>query len=1386
MKTRFTLLFQLALRTGLALTLAVISILSQAQEKSNKGTEFWIGFMQHVEGTDAGMSLYITSDSSTSGTVSIPGQSWSANYTVTANSMTVVNIPVSSAYINCSDCIQSKGVRVTSLKDVIVYAHHYEGNKSDATLVLPTPTQGKEYYLMGHTQNSFDNSGRNVFTIVATKDSTVVNITPSVDLLGVGNSTLTAGTTYQRTLDAGEVYQAIGRYGSSSYDITGTYIEVIDTGVTANCRTIAVFSGSTYTTIGGCSGPGINSGDNIMEQMFPINSWGKQFVLVPALGRKNDNFRFVASRDNTQVVVYNSVGAPDVFYLDEGEYAEITNETNVRAVNANGPIMVAQFQQTSRCDGGGNRVGDPSMTILNPLEQTLEDITLYSSRYFDIDNHYINIVIPTHKANTFRLDGNTVSFTAVPRLPSYSYTRQSVSVGNHRLTADIGFIAIAYGEGDYESYGYAAGANVKDLAATITVPNSPLNTETANCLGSPTQFRGNADYQVIKWEWDFGDGSGDTVQNPNHYYADTGTYHVKLYTYKQQLDGCSVYDSVLIDVHVYASPVARMITDNLCDSVTARFVDSSTVAAPESYLTTRWNINNGADIYRRNKSKIFDSVGKYPIRMITITSHQCKDTIQDSIVISPNPELFFGVQNSCYFDSSYFTNTSAILSGTIDNYLWDFHDGDSSNSAQPTHFYPDSGMHYITLEAWSDSGCYSIYEDSLYKHPRMVADFSMNDTCVGIQNTFLNSSELDGGSYTDTLWYTSEMDTFYSYDLQKTFANTGSFTVTLVMEQDSFCRDTITKTIDVHAYASVDFQQLDPCFGDSTTFTSLINYSGNYTLSWDFDDNLTGTDSIERIVYSSIGNKTVVLSANTEEGCTSSNSKVVRITDPRIIDLDLDDQCLNEVQDIAAVLSAGNDTFTNYDWQVNGANASTDSLFTHTAAIVGVNYVDLLVNTANGCMRTFTDSFSVYALPEAVFTVNSACSADELIPVNNSSVAAPSTLSSYKWFVNGVQSSTQADPVFTAGNSGQTTIKLLITSSHGCLDSTEVVTNVHPLPSASFTENYLCLGQQTNFVNTSTIPSGTIAGIYWDIDGNFYNISSPVHQFASTGTYNVKLLVRTDSNCLDSVSKNITIYPIPQLDVKLSDFEGCEPFVPTITNNSTIESGVISTYNWDWGDGNSTEGDPPYYQYPTAGTYTVKVVATSDQGCISSFTLTDDVIVQPNPFADFIYSPTDIHVIVTPVDFMDMSSSDVTSWIWNIASSTYTTPNANHTFLTAGYIPVELIVINDNGCRDSITKDIFVNDSLFIYIPNAFFINGNGVNETFGLGGITTAVTDMTMQIYNRWGELIYETHDVNDKWDGTYKGVDVPQGVYLYKFKYTNPQRNRWYYKNGTVRLLR
>ena len=1370
-----------------------LSVFTNAQSKSNKGKEFWVGFMFHYEGTSAGHSLYITSDSNTSGTVSVPGQSWSQTFTVTSNNLTIVTIPSSVAYNGCSDCITTKGVKIVSDDNIVVYAHQYLGNQSDATLVLPTRTLGKDYFAASYYQSSASSSrGRSAFLIVSTQDDTKVKISPKI-AIQKGSATsstgsLPANTPYTVTLDEGEIYQGYGFGAALSDDVTGTSFEVIDTGATANCRRIAVFTGSSYARVGsGCSG-GFNSGDNLYEQMYPVNSWGKKFVLVPALGRNGDDFRFIAKENGTQVVVFKAAGAPDVFNINKGEFAQIDDETAIRSCQSNKPVMAVQYQRTARCDGGRNSLGDPSMTILNPLEQTLKDITVYSSSYYDIDNHYINIVMPGFASSTFRIDGSTASFTTVPNNTYYSYARISVSSGNHRLTANEGFIATAYGEGRYESYGYAAGANVKDLTAVAEVANSTQTNKVTGCIGRPTNFTGSAEYPVVRWEWDFGDGSTDTVQNPSHFYTDTGTFQARLYTYKSSFDGCADYDSAFVDVSIFAKPEARIATSNLCDSLTAIFTDKSVIPAPETKLVSIWNIEGATGLkYGNTTSHLFDTTGKFEVSMVVVTNNQCRDTFIDSLVVSPIPVADFTISDICYYDTSYLVSTSTVTSGKINKWLWEFSNGTGSSEQDPTVFYADSGQQFAALTVTSDSGCTSLIQKSFYKYPRFKVDFTFNDTCLGFGHNFINTTLLDAGNFTDTFWYTSDTNRFANtYSYSDTFTIASSYDISLVMEQDSFCRDTLTKTINVHPLAAPSFSFTNTCLGDSTIFTDRSNVSaGSYSSSWIFGDGNTSLEKNPKNAYVSGGIKNVNLSITTDEGCLTDTTIQVLITFPDITSLNLQDICENDSLIITANTVLGLDSFSTYTWKYD-SETNTESEVRSLYSKLGKTIVTLNVLTKNGCLLTKQDSFVTKAKPNPNFFVSGICEGQLIQPVENSVIAAPAVINGYTWYSDNVVTSSDKNPSITSGLSGNRAIKLIVSADNGCSDSIQKLALVHPLPISAYTQTNMCLGDNNTLTSTSSVATGSVDNLFWLVDGSAYTAASISPIFTKEGNYPVELIVESDKGCRDTLNTTVAVHPLPILSFTSSVDSGCVPLDVAIQSASSISVGSIASFTYHWGEGSNATNDS-FKTYNLPGTYAVKIVGESDQGCKDSFQLTNRILVFDNPVADFSFSPKEPSTLTDFVLLQDSSKGNITAWEWEISDgSLYNGSQASHNFSDSGTYSITLKIVDDNGCKHDTTKYIYVNADLYVYIPNSFTPNNDGLNDFFGLAGITAGVNQMQMEIYNRWGERIFESSDVNKRWDGTYKGAPAQQGVYVYKVKFTDPKQTKWFFLDGEIHLLR
>src|SRR5687767_7198546 len=243
----------------------VILVLSfccvSAQDLSNKGKDFWVAYAGHIDGTTSRMALYITSDQNATGLVDINGST--IPFTVSANQVTTVQLTNSStpsnslAYNGQVEGIGvKKGIHITSDKPVAVYAHILNAARSGSTLVLPTNVLGKEYYVSSYKSTGANATRRSQFDIIATVDNTTIQITPTQ---ADANGMHPANIPFQITLAKGDVYQY-----QSDEDLTGTHIKSIGTTNTA-CQPIAVFSGSTFTSMG-CSSA--TSGDNLYQQLF--------------------------------------------------------------------------------------------------------------------------------------------------------------------------------------------------------------------------------------------------------------------------------------------------------------------------------------------------------------------------------------------------------------------------------------------------------------------------------------------------------------------------------------------------------------------------------------------------------------------------------------------------------------------------------------------------------------------------------------------------------------------------------------------------------------------------------------------------------------------------------------------------------------------------------------------------------------------------------------------------------------------------------------------------------------------------------------------------------------------------------------------------------------
>lgn len=470
--------------------------------QSNEGIEFWLGFMEHFDVNNNAKVVMITSKYNTSGVVSIPLRDWEQSFSVAANAVQIITLPSYTEVLG-SEFKDNVGIRVTAQQPVSVYMHQYHGQRSEASVVLPVSAIGKEYYVMSYF--GFTGQGGDFpseFLIVGTQNETSISIKVS-DFTEGGES---PGNTINIQLDAGETYQVQSRNGSD--DLTGSFVSAD--------KNFAIFGGAKWTEVpSGCS-----ARDNLLEQMYPVTTWGKQFVTIPNINMNYDLFRIMASEDNTLVMVYGNT--TDAYNLDAGEFITY-QKSEPTYINSSGPLMVAQYIPGAFCNGHTD--GDPSMVLLNSVEQTRDTVTLYNSAFENITENYINVIMAASDVPFVTFDGlelqNLTTINTVGLNGEFAYAQLQVGSGAHTIISQgCGVIATAYGYGNLESYAYNGGASFREINAN-PIPEG-------GCLNDTIFFNTGLPENRYSFWWDLGDGTTTTESVFTHFYGALGAYPVEL------------------------------------------------------------------------------------------------------------------------------------------------------------------------------------------------------------------------------------------------------------------------------------------------------------------------------------------------------------------------------------------------------------------------------------------------------------------------------------------------------------------------------------------------------------------------------------------------------------------------------------------------------------------------------------------------------------------------------------------------------------------------------------------------------------------------------------------------------------------------------------------
>ena len=360
-------------------------------------------------------------------------------------------------------------------------------------------------------------------------------------------------------------------------------------------------------------------------------------------------------------------------------------------------------------------------------------------------------------------------------------------------------------------------------------------------------------------------------------------------------------------------------------------------------------------------------------------------------------------------------------------------------------------------------------------------------------------------------------------------------------------------------------------------------------------------------------------------------------------------------------------------------------------------------------------------------------------------------------------------------------------SATGCSDTAKGNITVYDLPKVDLgSDKIICAGDSVTITATSQA-----TGTYKWNDGSPGNIYKD--KPAILTTYTVTLT--DNSGCSGSDQIVVTVSPIPVVNFSASSLLGCSPLSVTFTDKTTPLS-ANNAYSWNFGDTNSTSntssGSMPTHIYKNKGNYNVSLQVTTGDKCANDTVFNNLIKVNSSPIANFTYSPPNPSNFDPQVTFTDLSKGDVHQWLWNFNDQASTDNISNdqnpvHDFSTARHFHVNLFVSDDNGCKDSIIKDVYVMAVYTFYSPNAFTPNDDGINDGFRGVGLGIDEKSYEFYVFDRWGELIFKTNDLNDSWNGkAQKGSTICSlGIYSWMVRFNDLEGKNHEYI-GKVVLMR
>ena len=639
------------------------------------------------------------------------------------------------------------------------------------------------------------------------------------------------------------------------------------------------------------------------------------------------------------------------------------------------------------------------------------------------------------------------------------------------------------------------------------------------------------------WQWDFGDGTSSSLQNPPlHIYADTGTYKVSL-TVTNFKTGCSYTQMQNVIIAIEKADFVASDT-SICIGSSVDFNARNMNAANiSSYY---WKFGDGTESFDSSSVKhVYSNAGKYSVTLVITDKLGCKDSLVKNLYISvgkPVAAFKSSAPGICLNSAMTFIDSSIAAGFPIQKWIWNFGDDNTQIFTAPPfqHTYAAPGVYSVTLTVIDSKGCAdTVVQTNTISISKPLADFTSTDTmsCHLQSISFTNLSNGPGLTY---LWDFGDGATSTTVNPVYQYTKPGVYNISLKITDQYGCTDMVVK----NNYVTVVDPIANFSMSDSTStcpplVITFTNLSKNFIQrSWDFGDGTSSLLDNPTHFYTIPGTYNIVLSVTGYNGCTDTKTKQIIVRGPKGSFSYTNIIGCNPLKTDFIGKSHDDISFI-WDFNDGTTKSTSDSVISHTYINTGFYLPKMILVDKDGCQVPIVgaDTIRVYGIKTAFSSTTTTLCDSGFVTFKDQS-SGNDIIKNYLWNFGDGSTSTQQNPVHSYKSTGIYNTNLKVTTNQGCIDTLTTPLPIKVVASPDIdiaSNNGVCIPATITF--TGKILTADTSSLKWN--WNFGNGKRSTQQnpssqiYIGAGSYTVKAIATNSSGCKDSVIKVIQTYPLP-------------------------------------------------------------------------------------------------------------------------------------------------------------------------------------------------------------------------------------------------------------------